>query len=91
MYTSKKIKEILKNMIDNGEFEKIINCKQYSGKERRLAKEFYLGIKGQDIEKISIQTLIFTMPRVVMMSVISYLIPYKVVVAKDEQDRSSDK
>lgn len=85
MYTSKKIKEILKEMLTNGESEKIIKCKGYSSKERKLAKDFFDLIKKQDkIEDISIQELLFIMPRAVMMNVIACLIPYKLEEVKDK-------
>ena len=55
MYTSEKIKEILKDMIDSGEFEKVIQCTQYSSKERKQAKKYYDALKNaEDIKKIPI-------------------------------------
>ena len=84
MYTSEKIKEILKDMIDSGEFEKVIQCTQYSSKERKQAKKYYDALKNaEDIKKIPILELIITMPRIVMLDVIAYLIPYKLVEPKE--------
>lgn len=85
MYTSEKIKEILIEMIESDEFEKVIKCKEYSSKERKQAKKYYEALKGvKDIKKIEILPLIMTMPRIVMLDVIAYLIPYKLVKGEKE-------
>ncbi len=85
MYTSEKIKEILIEIINSDEAEKIYKCKEYSIKERKQAKKFLDALKNEkDIKNIPIMPLIITMPRIVMADVIAYLIPYKVVEANKE-------
>lgn len=84
MYVSKKIREILNEMMNNGEFDKIIKCKGYSMKERKLSKQYYESLKDRNLDEISIAELLFVMPRPVMHNVIACLIPYKVVEANKE-------
>lgn len=79
MYTKDKIKEILKLMIDNKEFEKIIKYTGYSSRERRKVKDFYNDIKDLEINNIPIIPLILAMPKTVMQDVLSYLLHYKVI------------
>lgn len=82
MKVTKKIKEILKQMIDDGEFEKIIKCKGYTMKERKLSKQYYDAIKNRNIDELPIQELLLIMPRPIAIDVLAYLMQYEIKTNK---------